>query len=247
MIKQTRAAVLLTASALLLFGGAQAAEPEDPQIQHIRKSLAVFLPNLQIDRIAPAPIDGLYEVAFDSRLMYVSADGRYIVQGAVFDLEAQQDLTKPRLNALRAEAVEAIGEQNMLVYEPKKVTHQVTVFTDIDCPYCRKMHAQMDEYLDRGIRFRYLFYPRAGKNSSSYDKAVAVWCADDRRAAMDRAKAGDKLDKASCDNPVDAHMALAEKLPIRGTPALVLDSGEIIPGYIPPERLIRILDDKDKK
>lgn len=247
MTKLFRPALWLGASVLLLSLAVQAAEPESDKVQQLRKTLAVLLPNLQIESIRPAAIDGLYEVAFDSRLMYVSEDGRYIVQGAIFDLKGQRDLTKPRLNELRAEAVNAIGEQNMLVYEPKKVTHEVTVFTDIDCPYCRKMHEQMDEYLDLGIRFRYLFYPRAGKNSPSYDKAVAVWCAKDQHAAMDEAKRGGKLDKISCDNPVDAHMALAEKLPIRGTPALVLDSGEVIPGYLPPERLIKVLEDKDKK
>lgn len=246
MNRLPRPAALLGIGLLCLATLAQAADAVDPKIDNIRKSLAVYLPNVKVDHIVPAPVDGLYEVSFDSRLMYVSADGRFIIQGSVFDLEAQQDVTKPRLAQLRVDAVNAIGEQNMLIYEPKQVKHTVTVFTDIDCPYCRKMHSEMDEYLALGIRFRYLFYPRAGKDSESYDKAVAVWCADDRKAAMDEAKSGGKLVKAQCDNPVDAHMALAEKLPIRGTPALVLEDGEVIPGYLPPKRLLQVLEEKDK-
>jgi thiol:disulfide interchange protein DsbC len=188
--------------------------------------------------VRATPVPGLYEVVFGSRLFYVSEDGRFIIQGQIIDLETQQDLTKPRLGQLRAEVVENIGEANMLIYEPAEAKYQVTVFTDIDCPYCRKMHAQMDEYLARGIRFRYLLFPRAGKGSKSYDKAVSVWCAEDRLAAMDQAKAGVDLPKRDCSHPVDEHLAVGGKIPIRGTPAMVLDNGDVLPGYLPPDALL---------
>lgn len=239
---------LLLVGLSALFTTVTAAIPtqSDPKIERVRSSLAVFLPNLKIEQIVPSAIPGIYEVAFDSRLMYVSEDGRYIIQGSIFDLEAQQDLTKPRLAEIRGQAVDRLGEENMLIYEPAKTLYQVTVFTDIDCPYCRKMHDDMAEYLKRGIRFRYLFYPRSGKDTPSYAKAVSVWCADDRLAAMDLAKTGGKLPERSCDNPVDEHMALAERMPIRGTPAIVLKSGEVIPGYLPPDRLLQILQEREK-
>jgi len=241
-----RPVLFLGLSSLFTAGLAQAADPVDPKLEQVRSSLAVFLPNLQIDHIAPSAIPGLYEVTFDSRLMYVSENGRFILQGSIFDLEAQRDLTKPRLGEIRAQAMEALGEDNMLIYEPAEARYQITVFTDIDCPYCRKMHNEMAGYLERGIRFRYLFYPRAGKDSPSYNKAVSVWCADDRRAALDRIKGGAKLPERSCDNPVDKHMTLADKMPIRGTPAIVLNSGEVLPGYLPPERLLQVLQDREK-
>lgn len=204
----------------------------------IRNSLAVFLPTLTPDSVRPTAVPGLYEVTFGSRLFYVSEDGRYLLQGAIFDLENQLDLTRPRMVELRAQAVEAIGEENMLIYEPEQTRFQVTVFTDIDCTYCRKMHAQMADYLARGIRFRYLFYPRAGINSKSYKKAVSVWCAEDRRAAMDLGKRGGILPERSCANPVESHLELGIRLGVRGTPAMVLDSGEMLPGYRSPDDLL---------
>lgn len=231
--------------ALLATGAALAADPVDPNVQRIRNNLAVFLPDLKIDHIGPSAVDGLYEVVFDSRLLYITADGRYIVQGSVFDVEAQRNITKPRLIELRLAAVDAMGEDNMLIYEPAETRHQVTVFTDIDCVYCRRLHRQMNGYLKHGIRIRYLFYPRSGKDTPSYDKAVSVWCAKDRHQAMDAAKSGGNLTKASCANPVDAHMALGEQLGIRGTPALVLDNGAIVPSYLTPDELLRKIEEKD--
>jgi thiol:disulfide interchange protein DsbC len=233
--------VLVTLALLGSPGFAGTDEVPPAQAEKIRNSLSVFLPNIQLQSIRKSPVPGLYEVAFGARLFYVTEDGRYIVQGSLFDLEQQRDVTKPRLRQLRAAAINEVGEQNMLIYEPEKTRYQVTVFTDIDCPYCRKMHSQMADYLKLGIRFRYLFYPRAGKGSPSYDKAVSVWCSDDRHAAMDLAKKGVELPKRSCDNPVDAHMKLASELPIRGTPAMVLDDGEVVPGYVPPENLLALL------
>lgn len=213
----------------------------------IRNSLAIFLPTLTPDSVRPTAVPGIYEVTFGSRLFYVSEDGRYLFQGAILDLETQQDLTRPRVTELHAEAVEAVGEANMLIYEPQETRYQVTVFTDIDCPYCRKMHAQMADYLARGIRFRYLFYPRAGVGSPSYAKAVSVWCAEDRHAAMDQAKHGAAMPERSCAHPVDRHLELGARLGIRGTPAIVLDSGEILPGYVPPDRLLAELVRRDKQ
>lgn len=240
-----RPAALLAALAMLGIAqlplSAGAAEVPAAQADRIRDSLSVFLPNLVLDDIRQSPVPDLYEVTFGTRLFYITGDGRYIVQGSLFDLEQQRDVTKPRLGQLRAAAIDAIGEQNMLIYEPPETRYQVTVFTDIDCPYCRKMHMQMDEYLKHGIRFRYLLYPRAGKGSPSYDKAVSVWCAQDRQAAMDKAKQGAELPKRSCDNPVDQHLQVGGELPIRGTPAIVLDDGEVVPGYVPPDNLLALL------
>jgi len=118
------------------------------------------------------------------------------------------------------------------------------VFTDIDCGYCRKLHADMDKYNAQGIRVRYLFYPRAGLRSESYRKAVSVWCADDRKAAMTAAKTGRPLPARSCVNPVADQYNLGRQLGVRGTPALVLEDGEIIPGYVPPDKLRTMLDDR---
>jgi thiol:disulfide interchange protein DsbC len=226
----------------LVAGGNAAAEEQDANVERIRNSLAVFLPELAVDQIKPSAMPGLYEAVVDSSLVYVSADGRFLLQGAVFDLEQGRDITKPRLAALRVEAIEAIGEENLLIYEPEQTRYTVTVFTDIDCSYCRKLHVEMPDYLANGIRIRYAFYPRAGLDSPSYAKAVSVWCAEDRHAAMDDAKRGRPVQDKRCDNPVAQHMKVGEKLPVRGTPTLVLAGGEVISGYRPAAELRMILD-----
>jgi thiol:disulfide interchange protein DsbC len=232
----------LLVSVLLLALAWPVLAEEDAAETRIRNSLAVLLPGLQPDSIRPTPVESLYELVFGTRVIYITADGRFLVQGKLVDLETRSEITDQRLSALRVAAVEAIGEDNMVVYGPADARHTITVFTDIDCGYCRKLHAEMDDYNRLGIRVRYLFYPRAGVGSESYDKAVSVWCADDRNAAMDQAKAGRDLPRKTCETPVEEHYALGQEFRIQGTPALVLEDGEVLPGYVPADKLAKALD-----
>ena len=208
----------------------------------VRDALATLLPSRAPDSLKPAPVEGLYEAIFGTSLLYVTADGRHVIQGTILDAKTREDLTEPALNGAKLAALGQVGEDKMLVFGPADPTHTLTVFTDIDCGYCRKLHAEMAQFEDQGIQIRYLFYPRAGADSESYRKAVSVWCAEDQHAAMTAAKAGEAVPEASCDNPVSQHMALGRAFGIQGTPALVLEDGELIPGYIPAERLKRALD-----
>lgn len=130
----------------------------------------------------------------------------------------------------------------MIVYAPKQVKHTVTIFTDIDCPYCRKLHKEMQSYLDAGIEVRYLAFPRAGAGSESYKKAVSVWCAKNREEAMTRAKRGETVKSESCKHPVDRHLALVQRLGVNATPTIFLENGRRIPGYVPAQRLLQILE-----
>ena len=199
------------------------------------------------DKINKTPVNGLYEVMYGPRLVYVTEDGRFLIQGNIIDMQTRENITEPRMMAAKIEAVEAVGVENMVVYSPAEgtaVKHRINVFTDIDCGYCRKLHAEMADYNKEGIEVRYLFYPRAGRGTESYKKALRVWCAKDRRAAMDIAMAGDPVPKSSsdCQNPVDDHMTLGAMVGVTGTPALVLDNGKLLPGYVPAKRLIKLLD-----
>ena len=207
----------------------------------ITAALNSVLPQAEITSIAETPVPGLYEVMMGPQVLYVSGDGRYMVQGRLVDLVEREDLTEPRQAEARRQAVEAVGEANMVVFAGDKADHTVTVFTDIDCGYCRKLHSQIDEYEDEGIRVRYVFYPRAGVKSESYKEAVSVWCSEDRNKAMTEAKAGRPIEEKTCDNPVQSHMELGELLGISGTPAIVLDNGDLVPGYVPPKRLAAII------
>jgi thiol:disulfide interchange protein DsbC len=238
------------AGALLALFAAQASADSAA----IKKSLAKILPEYEVDSIHETPVPGLFEVLVGSDVIYVSKDGRYMVQGRMVDLVSREDLTEnsPRLAEARkkeakerVEAVNKIGEDQMIVFAPDgKAEHTITIFTDIDCGYCRKLHAEMDGYKAEGIRVRYLFFPRAGVGTPSYDKAVSVWCADDRQAALTDAKAGKSVPDKKCDNPVKQHMELGEKLGISGTPAIILGNGDIVPGYVPPKRLADMIKDK---
>lgn len=226
----------LAAASLALTSGAATAGPE----QTIRKALEKAVPGIEISSVQPAPISGLYEVMVGSELMYVTSDGRYFVNGHIVDLKTREDLTEPRLAESRKMLIDKISEDQMVIFSPPQPKHTITVFTDIDCGYCRKLHSQIDKYEAEGIRVRYLFFPRAGKGSPAYTEAIAVWCAGDaeaRRAALTDAKAGKKIEAKTCANPVDAHMELGNQIGVRGTPTIVTEKGDLIPGYVDPKRL----------
>lgn len=235
-------AILLLLAGNAIAEGDNAADAEAEAT--IRSSLEVLLPGLQPDSILPTPIGNLYEITFGTRIVYITDDGRFLLQGKLVDLETRSEITDERLSELKVGALQAIGEDRMVVYRPEEPKHMITVFTDIDCGFCRRMHAEMDQYHKQGIAIRYLFFPRAGVGSDSYKKAVSVWCSDDRHAAMDTAKAGQQVPTSTCDNPVEAHYELGQQMSVQGTPALVLADGEIVPGYVPPARLRRALDER---
>lgn len=205
------------------------------------KNLKQFFPNIQPDTINPSPVNGLYEVIIGPRVYYLSPDARYLVSANIIDLKAGSNLTKPRLYMARKNALKQIGVDNMIVFSPEKPEYTVTAFTDIDCVYCRKMHGQINEYNKLGIAIRYLFFPRAGMDSASYKTAMSVWCSDKRKQTFTDAKAGKKIESKSCDNPIVKHMQLVQQMELRGTPALVLPSGELIESYIPPAELLSLL------
>jgi len=192
-------------------------------------------------------IPGIYELVSGSKIYYVTQDGGYLIEGSLIDVKANKDLTEDRLGEARIAQLDKIGLNNMIVFKPKKTIHAVYVFTDIDCGYCRKLHSEMDQYLNLGIEVRYLFFPRAGVDSDSYNKAVAVWCAKDRNAALTKAKKGEGIEMKQCDNPVKAHMQLGEEFGASGTPMIVTDKGNIIPGYVNAMSLALGLDKEAKK
>lgn len=218
---------------------AGAEEPAQPNLQALQSVLGEVKP----DSVTPSPLPGIYEVVLGSRVLYLSQDGRYLIQGDLVDLSTRDNVTENRRDALRAKAVAAVGEDNMVVFAPDgPARHTVTVFTDIDCGYCRKLHQEIAEYNKQGIKVRYMWYPRAGVGSDSYDKAVAVWCAADRRDALTRAKRGEEIEHKSCENPVKAQFELGQALGVRGTPSMILEGGQMVPGYVPAAKLAQMLD-----
>jgi thiol:disulfide interchange protein DsbC len=212
----------------------------------IRQAMTKSMPSVKIGSVKPAVVKGLFEVVVGANIYYVSEDGKYLFQGRLVDVAARKDLTEEKLNGTRKLAIEKIGQANMIVFKPKISKYTVTIFTDIDCGYCRKLHSEIDQYLAQGITIQYLFFPRAGKGSDSYNKAVSVWCAEDRNAALTAAKKDQKLPEKTCDNPVDEHMQLASDFDVKGTPMIISENGNVYPGYLPAKQLVEALESEKK-
>lgn len=235
-------AITLTLSMLLGAISPPLLADEAAEMQQVSAGMSKLLPGVKVDSIKPAELDGLYEVLIGTQIYYVSKDGNYLLTGKLFDIAKREDLTSPKMAEAKLKAVEAVGEDNMVIFAPEKYSHTITVFTDIDCGYCRKLHSEIDEYNKLGIRVRYMLFPRAGVESDSYHKAVAVWCSSDRKAALTKAKKGEEIEMKECENPVKKHMELGQQLGVTGTPAIFLSSGELVPGYVPPARLLTALN-----
>lgn len=218
-----------------------AAAESDEVPAAVEAAMAKLLPGVEPDAIAPGPMDGFFEVRVGPRLFYVSADGKFLIDGDVIDVPARSNLTEQRRGEVRLEAIGGLDEAGMITFSPERPKHTVTVFTDIDCTYCRRLHQEIDAYLAHGIRVRYLAYPRSGAGTPSYDKAVSVWCAEDRKRALTRAKADRRIEQRRCDNPVDQHLATGSLVGVQGTPTIVLEDGRVLPGFVPPERLAELL------
>ncbi|MCU7796675.1 MAG: thioredoxin fold domain-containing protein [Candidatus Thiodiazotropha sp. (ex Myrtea spinifera)] len=238
----------LAAVFLLVLTSVTIAAPtqQSADIEKVRQGMSKLLSGRQVDSITPSPISGLYEVLVGPQLYYVSADGKYLFSGKLFDINSREDLTTPKVAMVKADAIEQMGEENMVIFSPKEYEHTVTVFTDIDCGYCRKLHDEIDQYNDLGIRVRYLMFPRAGVGSPAYQKAVNVFCADDKNDAMTRAKAGKDVEERQCENSVAEQYALGQKVGVTGTPAIFLTDGELVPGYVPAAKMQAILKERSR-
>jgi thiol:disulfide interchange protein DsbC len=201
-----------------------------------------LLPQATIDRIAPAAAPGWYEVQAQGQIVYVSADGAHLMAGDLWRVDDRVNLTVRRKDAVRSAVLAEVGAERRVVFAADKPRHRVTVFTDFDCGYCRRLHHDIAQYNAQGISVEYLLLPRGGLGSASFDQAVAVWCAVDRKQAFDLAKAGTAPAPATCPNPIADNYALVQRMGgIIGTPA-VIDEHGLMTGYQTPEQMVARLD-----
>lgn len=224
---------------LLAFSAPVAADDDYSAVEERFRALA---PNAGSIAISETPIEGVLMVQISGDIVYATADGKYLIQGRVIDLETREDLTEGAKADVRKEVMADMDTSTQIVFTPEEPTYELTVFTDIDCGYCRKLHAEVPEYNKQGISIRYMAFPRAGIGSRSYEKAVTVWCSDDPRKAMTDAKAGQEMAPVQCDNPVAEQYQLGMAMGVSGTPALLTSDGQLIPGYVPPAQLKQRLD-----
>jgi thiol:disulfide interchange protein DsbC len=213
-----------------------------------KEELAGKLNNVDPQDISDSPIPSMYQVAVGSNVAYVTRDGKYVVQGEIIDVENGENLTENTRERARVSLLASVDRDSMIVFSPKsgEVKHTITIFTDIDCGYCRQFHREIDKVNELGIEVHYLFYPRTGRKTESWEKADHVWCAQDRNAALTRAKLGGEVPEASCsDTPVEAHFTLGQRVGVRGTPAVFAENGELLGGYLPPATLLERLEEVD--
>jgi len=220
----------------------------------IAEALRAAQPNLILQSASQVDGQNLYEVELTSgEVIYSTADGKYFIYGSLFQTAPGEmiNLTAKRGDTKRQNLVETLEAKDMVVFQSKGDEKAVVnVFTDVDCGYCRKLHREVPRLNELGITVRYLAYPRAGvytdqkrsKFTGSYKKLKSVWCDADRAAAMNKAKAtGFIKENLKCEAPIEAHLALGEQFGVRGTPAIVLSSGELVPGYMPADELAKKL------
>jgi len=210
-----------------------------------KEELAEKLNGVSAADITDSPLAGVYEVSVGSNVAYVTADGKYLLQGELYDLETSENLTETTRADKRVDFLAGVARENMIVFGPEngKAAHTITIFTDIDCGYCRQFHREIDQVTALGVEVHYLFYPRTGPDTDSWAKADKVWCAQDRRTALTRAKLGGTVPDASCaSTPVSDHYDLGHQVGVRGTPAIFASNGELLGGYLPPATLLERLN-----
>ncbi|MFW2439400.1 MAG: DsbC family protein [Arenicellales bacterium] len=230
---------ILSLTTLFLMNNALAAETP----AEIKKRLDAVAPGYDASSVKVSPIQGLYEFASDGRVLYISQDGRYIVNGNIIDMEDKVNLTEKSQSRLTQQVINGYDEKKMIIFPAEgKTQHTITVFTDVDCPYCSMLHKEVPKLNKAGIAVRYLMYPRAGAGSPTFKKSVSAWCADDQKKAIATAKEGGVVEAKNCDNPVQEQFELGQAIGVTGTPTLVLESGKVLPGFVPADQLIKILN-----
>lgn len=238
---------LLLSSLLLATSQASLAQ-DDAALEEARKSIAAKFDTIDPENVRRSPIDGWYELQKGPIVAYVTADGRYLLQGDLIDLDKQVNLSEQSRNGARRDLVAALTDDKAILFTPEEPKYSVTVFTDVDCTYCRKLHAEIDDYLAKGIQIRYVLYPRNGPASRTWNTSEQVWCAQDRGVALTAAKLGKAFESESCDaSMVSEHYALGRDVGLSGTPAIVLDDGTLVGGYVPPAQLVMRLENNAAK
>ena len=230
------------AQATPVAAGGGASYPAGSPEERTRAALLQLNSQMKIDRIGPAPLPGFREAIVGGQVVYVSDDGKYLMQGKLFDIAAKKDLGEATMNKVRGDLLKTIPLSDRIVFAPPNPKHTVVVFTDVECGYCRKLHSEMAEYNRQGIAVQYLAFPRMGLASEDFKKMVSVWCADDRRSALTAAKNDKPLPAKTCKSPVAMQYDLGQRMGLTGTPMIMAADGTQIAGYLPPTQLRAALD-----
>ncbi|MBV1907326.1 MAG: DsbC family protein [Pseudomonadales bacterium] len=211
----------------------------------ITAKISRIFPDIPIDNVSKSPVNGIYAIEMvGGELWYATSDGEYFFAGDLYRVADNKIINMAEIGRAKKRKVlmDNVAEEDMVVFSPKtKVRASISVFTDIDCGYCRKLHSEVPMLNEMGIEVKYLAFPRSGIGKGSYNVMVSTWCAEDRNTAMTLAKNGKAIPGQDCDNPVDAQFQLGQNVGVHGTPAIVLTDGTLISGYMPAADLSRRL------
>ena len=214
------------------------AEGDSEELEQVREKVSGLFDEIEPKHVMESPIDGWYTIRKGAIIAYISGDGRYLLQGDLIDLDQKVNLSEASRDLARQEMMSAVPHEHMIIFSPEEVKYSINVFTDVDCTYCRRLHSQIDEYLAEGIEIRYLLYPRNGPRSESWVTAEQVWCSDNRNEALTLAKLDKEFESGECDaSMVSSHYLMGQDVGLQGTPAIVLENGQLISGYVPAQRL----------
>ena len=234
---------LAAGSAVLALGAVPPAGYAGDVPESVGRAVRSMVGEVGSGAIREAPLPGFYEVRARGEILYVSADGRYLFHGNLYEVAERRNLTEDARREVRRDFIGGMDEDSFIVFAPAGATkHRLTVFTDVDCPYCAKFHLEVRDLNESGVEVRYAAWPRTPPGTESHDRSISVWCARDRRQAMTDAKAGRKIAHATCDNPVQEHYETGRRLGVSGTPTLFTEDGTTIGGYVPWRELVSQLD-----
>lgn len=234
-----KASIAKTALVLLLLVSPATLMASESAIDKIYDTLKDKVDGIQHDQIEPAIVEGLYKVTIGFDVFFMSANAEYLFSGDVIQLATGKNIGGSGLDAKRKRMIATVETEDLIIFPAigEKKT-EISIFTDVTCPYCRKLHEEIPKLTEAGIEVRYLAFPRAGANSTSAIDMASIWCASDKLAAITASKQGQRVEPAECDDPILEQFELGAAMQIRGTPAIILDNGEIIPGYLPAKELI---------
>jgi thiol:disulfide interchange protein DsbC len=203
-----------------------------------------LFPGVEVTNVRSSPIDGLLEISAGADIYYLSEDGKYFLQGEMLDLDTRENLTEQGRITARSIFLKRFSSDSAVTFKAEDEKYRVLVFTDIDCPYCRKLHREINEYNELGITVQYLAFPRKGPGTDSWAKADLVWCSATPQEALTQAKSGHDIDGEACEaSPVARHYKLGKDIGIAGTPAIVDEWGNMIVGYRSAEELEEMLNE----
>ena len=198
-------------------------------------------PDLKIDSIEKIN-NSFFEILIGEQIFYLTSDLNYLLAGNIIDLGSGINLTQQKIENFRLSALKTLDKKDTIIYQPKKIDHIITVFTDVSCPYCKKLHNEIPDLLNNNIEVRYVLFPRNGIDDDAYVDMASLWCSEDKKDLLETAFEGDFIKEEKCENPLEKNLELAYSLRVNGTPMIFTESGKVIPGYVPYKQILNTLN-----